>query len=272
MSLDGGERVPAVVGPPNDVLMGWSPSGSHLLFASDRSGTTDLWAVPVSSGGSLGMPERSKAGIGNVRSVGITKAGSLYFTTPANEVDIELVSIDSSSGRRISEPVRPPQSVPGTNLEPAWSADGKQLAYVSRWAGEDLAGGTIAIYSVVTRELRELPPLRLAWALGLSWARDGRSLAFVAADLKGRCGIFRIDVHTGAVSAIASPIPLTFQRHIGRPTAHGCISIRSETAFTNGTRRSAVYGGSARGQCPGAIWDPSAYPRMDDGSPPMSVR
>ena len=56
MSLDGGGRIPAVAGPANDVLMGWSPDGSHLLFASDRSGTTDLWAVPRSNGGAAGIP------------------------------------------------------------------------------------------------------------------------------------------------------------------------------------------------------------------------
>ena len=183
---------------------------ARLLFASNRSGTTDLWAAPLSSRWAAGIPERLKAGIGNVRSVGMTKTGSLYFRTPANEVDIELVSIDLSSGRRVGAPARPPQSIPGTNLEPAWSPDGKLLAYVSKRAGDDLAG-TIAIYSVITRELRELPPLKFAWAQGLSWAPDGRSLALTAVDLKGGCGLFRVDVNTGAVSPIAYPIPLTFQ-------------------------------------------------------------
>ena len=151
-----------------------------------------------------------KAGIGNVRSVGMTKTGSLYFRTPANEVDIELVSIDLNSGRPIGAPARPPQSVTGTNLEAAWSPDGTLLAYLSERAGADLAG-TIAIYSVTTRELRELPPLKLAWARGLSWAPDGRSLAFTALDLKPGFGLFRIDVNTGAMSPIAYPIPQTFQ-------------------------------------------------------------
>ncbi len=53
--------------------------------------------------------------------------------------------------------------------------------------------------------------MKLAWAQGLSWAPDGRSLAFTAVDLKGRCGLFRVDVNTGDVSPIAYPIPLTFQ-------------------------------------------------------------
>ncbi len=210
MALDGSNPTPAVISAANDVLMGWSPDGRALLFASNRSGTTDLWTVPVSSGASPGVPERLKAGIGNVRSVGMTKTGSLYFRTPANEVDIELVSIDLNSGRPIGAPARPPQSVAGTNLEAAWSPDGTLLAYLSERAGADLAG-TIAIYSVTTRELRELPPLKLAWARGLSWAPDGRSLAFTALDLKPGFGLFRIDVNTGAMSPIAYPIPQTFQ-------------------------------------------------------------
>jgi Tol biopolymer transport system component len=210
MTVDGAERIPAIVSPANDVLMGWSPDGNHLLFTSNRSGATDLWAAPLSNRRAHGNPERLKTGIGNVRSLGMTTAGSLYFRTPANEVDIEIASVDVSSGRRVSAPSRPPQSIPGTNLEPAWSPDGRLLAYVSRRAGDDLAG-TIAIYSVTTRELRELSPLKLAWVQGLSWAPDGRSLAFTAVDLKGRSGLFRVDVNTGDVSPIAYPIPLTFQ-------------------------------------------------------------
>jgi Tol biopolymer transport system component len=109
----------------------------------------------------------------------MTKTGSLHVTTPANEVDIEVVSVDLGSGKRVGGPTRPPQSIPGTNLEPAWSPDSQLLAYVSRRAGDDFAG-TIAIYSVTSRELRELPPLKLFFAQGLSWAPDGRSLALMA--------------------------------------------------------------------------------------------
>ncbi|MEO7888868.1 MAG: protein kinase [Vicinamibacterales bacterium] len=210
MASDGSGRVRVVGGPANDVLMGWSPDGHSLLFASNRSGTTDLWAVPVSDRRAPGTPGRLKADIGKVRSVGMTKTGSLYLRTPANEVDIEVVSIDLRSGRAVGAAARPPQSVAGTNLEPAWSPDGTRLAYVSRRDGDGLAG-TIAIYSVSTRDLRELPPLKLVRAQGLSWAPDGRSLAFTAVDLKGRFGLFRVDVNIGDVSPIAHPISLTFE-------------------------------------------------------------
>jgi len=53
--------------------------------------------------------------------------------------------------------------------------------------------------------------LKLAWAQGLSWAPDGRSLAVTAVDLQGRCCLFRVDVDTGDVSPIATATSLTFQ-------------------------------------------------------------
>jgi Tol biopolymer transport system component len=244
MAIDGGERIPAVVSAANDVLMGGSPDGSTLLFASNRSGTMDLWAVPLSSRWAPGIPERLKANIGNVRSVGMTKTGSLYLRTPANEVDIELVSIDLSSGRHVGAPARPHQSIPGTNLEPAWSPDGKLLAYVSKRAGDDLAG-TIAIYSVITRELRELPPLKFAWAQGLSWAPDGRSLAFTGVPLQGRCGLFRVDINTGDVSPIAHPIPLTFEGPFWSPNRkrlyfHPINGAIHEWDMTLGSQRTII--------------------------------
>jgi len=232
MVVDSGERIPAVVSATNDVLMGWSPDGRHLLFASNRGGTTDLWAVPLSDRWLPGIPERLKVGIGNFRSVGMTNSGSLYLRAPANEVDIELASIDLSSGKLVAAPTRPPQSIAGTNLEPAWSPDGRLLAYLSRRAGDDSAG-TIAIYSVTTRALRELSPLKLAWAQGLSWAPDGGSLAFTAVDLNGRCGLFRIDLNTGAVSKLAYPIPLTFQGPHWSPDGRRLYfqPVKSETIY-----------------------------------------
>ena len=45
--------------PAYDVLMAWSPEGTRLLFTSDRSGGTSLWAVGVSEGRASSAPYKS---------------------------------------------------------------------------------------------------------------------------------------------------------------------------------------------------------------------
>ena len=45
LATDASSEIAAVAHPSNDVLAGWSPDGTRLLFSSDRSGSTDLWAL-----------------------------------------------------------------------------------------------------------------------------------------------------------------------------------------------------------------------------------
>ena len=52
LAVDASREIPVVVHSSNDVVMGWSPDGRQLLFASDRrSGAMGLWlrASPIES-------------------------------------------------------------------------------------------------------------------------------------------------------------------------------------------------------------------------------
>src|SRR5262245_13395628 len=55
----GGKATPVTEGESVDWNPIWSPDGRHLYFASDRSGVTNLWRVPIDerSGQVLGKPE-----------------------------------------------------------------------------------------------------------------------------------------------------------------------------------------------------------------------
>src|SRR6185437_5386638 len=46
MAIDGSREIPAVIHRGQDTMMGWSPDGKRLLFASDRTGSMDLWSLP----------------------------------------------------------------------------------------------------------------------------------------------------------------------------------------------------------------------------------
>jgi Tol biopolymer transport system component len=133
--------------------------------------------------------------------------GALYLSAEDNERDAAVTSLDLETGSQTSPATRPVPRFPGTNFEPAWSADGRRLAYVSARRDGSVLG--IRDASGETRELQLRP--RLAWFLGLNWSRDGRSIAVTAVDAKGRPGIFRVDAGTGEVTPIALPIPLTYE-------------------------------------------------------------
>jgi hypothetical protein len=52
------------VDPGDDMVMGWLPDGTTLLFARDRGGSMGLWAISVKEGSAHGVPELLKAGMG----------------------------------------------------------------------------------------------------------------------------------------------------------------------------------------------------------------
>lgn len=50
LAVDGSRETPAVVHPATDIVVGWSPDGSRLLFSSDRTGVIGLWGLSISDG------------------------------------------------------------------------------------------------------------------------------------------------------------------------------------------------------------------------------
>jgi Tol biopolymer transport system component len=213
LAADGSRETPAAVSQGNDVVIGWSPDGRYLLFASDRSGAMGLWAVPFADHKPQGVPIVVKGDIGNVLPRGVTRSGALYWSAAAWNQDIEIVPLDLTTGAQTGPPVKPIQRFTGTNTQPAWSPDGKWLAYRSA-RGSSLATGVafgplassvIGIRSSDTGDVRELRP-SLSYFRGLTWAPDGRSLVVFGTDLKGRDGVFRIDARMGDVTPIIMPI------------------------------------------------------------------
>jgi len=202
LAVDGSREVPAVVNPAADRIMGWSPDGKRLLFASDRGGTVGLWALPVANGKPQGAPELIKSNTGWMSSYGISTARQLYFGLVASVSDVHVASVDFNAGTLLTAPSAPVESFVGWNRYPAWSPDGKWLAHIS------LRGnGVISIRSSETsQEIRVLQP-KLLYVRSLNWAPDGRSFVSEATDFKGRNGVYQIDAQTGEATSVAVSSP-----------------------------------------------------------------
>jgi len=131
LSIDGKQEIKFTSHPSHDYLLDWSPSGMKILFASDRTGTTDMWSISFDEGTALKDPKLVTENIGNIGPLGSTRNGSFYFSTSGSWWDIYTVTIDPETGKVIKQPTEVPLPYQGYNRHPAWSPDGKYLAYVS---------------------------------------------------------------------------------------------------------------------------------------------
>jgi Tol biopolymer transport system component len=172
--------------------MGWSPDGSQLLFTSDRTGVSALWALGFANGKINGSPRVVRDGVSGF-SLGLTSSGTLYVYKNISDRDVKIARIDLESGRLAGAPTHFERGHLEGPRDPAWSPDGSRLAY------QACKGFCVAIRTVSTGEVRQFHGI---YAREPRWSPDGRSLIAAARDTRGRNGIFRMDVETGAVTDV----------------------------------------------------------------------
>ncbi|MDH4273181.1 MAG: hypothetical protein OEW18_14500, partial [Candidatus Aminicenantes bacterium] len=196
----GGSREPSVLKhPANDRLLGWTPGGDSVLFASDRSGSWDAWTVPVRNGEAHGEPNLVKRDFGQVGGptgvvpLGFTNNGSYYYTVRVLTEEVLTATLDMEKGELLAPPKKVAQRFEGTNCYADWSPDGKYLAFSSR-RGSNLSA--LCLVSVDTGEQKDIFPPELKTFVRVNWHPDGKSVVVVGG------GIHRIDIE----SAKASPV------------------------------------------------------------------
>jgi Tol biopolymer transport system component len=211
LSVDGRVDTSVLEQPANDRVVGWSPEG-RLLFASDRTGVTGIWAQVITDGKPQGSPELIKANV-NPYSLGLTRSGALYYSVVSSVPDIYLASVDFVTGKVLSGPTPLAQQYFGLNNFPQWSRDGKYLAYLSRRDPNSRNGqlNILAIRSTETGQVRELHPNMRMLNVGNFpypvWSPDGESLMVSGSDKQGREGIYRIDARTGDTTPVILATP-----------------------------------------------------------------
>ncbi len=202
LGADGSREVRLVEHAADDYLLGWMPDG-RILFASDRSGTFDAWTLPVSKGKAQGAPELLKKDLGNVSSLGLSRAGALYYGLSVGGRDVYTVPLDPQTGKVAGTPTPVARRFIGTNIDPDWSPDGRRLAYVSERArpASRVGARVLCIADLESGLQRELP-LPLGYVSRPRWSPDGRSILFRATDEKGRLSFFMADADTGRTTLL----------------------------------------------------------------------
>jgi Tol biopolymer transport system component len=210
LATDGSQEITAVEHPSHDFMLGWSPDGERIIFASDRTGTISVWSLRVVAGTPQGSPELLRQNIGRISPIGFTRDGSFLYGSESVR-DVYIGEFDATSGQFLAQENATHRYV-GANYSPAWSPTGEHLAYLSRRGPprSGIASKFLVIQSVKTGEERELAPkLNLPTNIykGPCWSPDGRFLVVGGKDEKDREGFYRVNAQTGEVNLIVQAKP-----------------------------------------------------------------
>jgi len=199
LSADGKEEIPLVTHPAQDSLVGWSPDGKYVLFTSDRTGTNDLWMIPVNDGKAAGNARLIKEGLGKINVGGITQNGSFYYISSGQMEDVYIVELDRASGKVNAPPEKMSFSQEGSNSWPQYSPDGKSIVCVQ---GSGIMAEQTET-SLCVRSLENGEERKFALKMEARcprWSPDSRFIYFTAFDRSRQWSIFRVELKTGQVS------------------------------------------------------------------------
>jgi len=183
------------------------PGSDILLFASDRSGTQDAWALHVVDGKPQGEPVLIRKEIGPISPMGFTREGTFCYSHRVSTMDVYESSLDLAKGMVAEPPKKIIRPAEGINSYAEWSPDGKYLAYVSERKPANPAENSsyvVCIRSEQTGEVREATPPIKSPFFAIHWSADGNAV-FAAMEDKAARGLFKIDIQTGKHALVARP-------------------------------------------------------------------
>jgi dipeptidyl aminopeptidase/acylaminoacyl peptidase len=178
--------------PANDHTALWSPDGSRIAFASQRTGSANLYQKPSSGAGSdeVQLPP----GYGRGPCDWSPDGRLLVYQEQNPKTDFDLMMMPVAGERRPSPVVQ----TKFAELAARFSPDGRWIAYVSNESGR------FQVY------VQGFPDPVGKWQVSTgggtrpNWRRDGRELFFVSPDDK----LMAADIGPGSPPQLGTPHPL----------------------------------------------------------------
>jgi len=205
LSVNDKQETALVEHPSYDNLLGWTPDGERILFASNRTGKIDMWSIRIKEGHAEGTPELVKPGIGDIYPMGFTRSGSFFYSPRIVGDDVYVAEVDLETGKLLTPPVKVSQSYEGSNKSSEFSPDGHYLAYISQREPKTMVteANTVCIHSFETGEQRDFAlDIGIPNFYRVRWSDDSQFLYFSGRDKTGNSGLYQIDVETGEVTRI----------------------------------------------------------------------
>jgi Tol biopolymer transport system component len=185
---EGGEPVAVTNDPAVDWNPVWSPDGRYLYFASDRSGSMNLWRVPIdeASGRVLGPLEPVTTPSVNSAQLSFARDGRLLYVRQETQKNLQRIAFDPVREKIVGDPIWITSSARQATF-PALSPDGEWLAFCSIGDRQEDIFIARRDGSAVRNLTDDAPKDRSP-----RWSPDSRRLAFFS-DRGGRWEVWLIN-------------------------------------------------------------------------------
>ncbi len=234
LPVEGGEPIPITDHPADDRNPIWTPDGKTLLFRSNRSlGREDLWALSMADGRPSGEPFLVRSDIGRAQLYSLSNNGRLLFARVSGAWHIYSVAIDARTQQPVAPAVQLTKDPAADKRSPAWSPDGKRIAYVS--SPGPAPERVLRVMSADGSDDREIVSLRETEIDPFAWSPDNDHVYFSGREHGTGMGLYSISTSTGELKPILlweQPLPashlscspdgrqLAFVRWVNRPQIH----------------------------------------------------
>jgi len=196
-----GMEQPLIQHPSNDDVLGWSPDGKALLFASDRGGSIDLWSAPIKGGKVLGEPAMLRPHLGDVDPIGILSDGRFFYGVKKGGTSINRAKIDFESGKVIEVPERIRLRTPPYFSFFAVSPDGRKLVYRTRKRNRSM----MSLVDIETFQEKDLFGMwQYQYNIAPHWSDDGHTIMFRGQRRDGTAEFILLDTDSGAKTLLSS--------------------------------------------------------------------